>query len=291
MTKNKVVEMAWIIFGIILMNFGFFYFLLPIKLVTGGVSGIAVIFYQFEIGGFRILTSYTILILNAVFLLIGYLFMGKSYFSKTLFGSIFSPLVVFLFEFFSDDPMWLINQFSQNQLLIGSIIGALSIGFGLGTVFRYGGSTGGIDVLQNILHKKFHLSYHISFLVTDGIIVLAGFMIFRNIELFFFSIVTVFIFSRIIDNVSVQGRAGSTLFIITEKDENVKNAIYKSIDRGLTVVDAKGGYSGTDKKLLICVISTRELNFTKHVVENADPEAFTFIAQTKEAVGRGFSKD
>lgn len=291
MTKNKVVEMAWIIFGIILMNFGFFYFLLPIKLVTGGVSGIAVIIYQFEIGGFRILTSYTILILNAVFLLIGYLFMGKSYFSKTLFGSIFSPLVVFLFEFFSDDPMWLINQFSQNQLLIGSIIGALSIGFGLGTVFRYGGSTGGIDVLQNILHKKFHLSYHISFLVTDGIIVLAGFMIFRNIELFFFSIVTVFIFSRIIDNVSVQGRAGSTLFIITEKDENVKNAIYKSIDRGLTVVDAKGGYSGTDKKLLICVISTRELNFTKHVVENADPEAFTFIAQTKEAVGRGFSKD
>lgn len=291
MTKNKVVEMAWIIFGIILMNFGFFYFLLPIKLVTGGVSGIAVIIYQFEIGGFRILTSYTILILNAVFLLIGYLFMGKSYFLKTLFGSIFSPLVVFLFEFFSDDPMWLINQFSQNQLLIGSIIGALSISFGLGTVFRYGGSTGGIDVLQNILHKKFHLSYHISFLVTDGIIVLAGFMIFRNIELFFFSIVTVFIFSRIIDNVSVQGRAGSTLFIITEKDEDVKNAIYKSIDRGLTVVDAKGGYSGTDKKLLICVISTRELNFTKHVVENADPEAFTFIAQTKEAVGRGFSKD
>lgn len=291
MIKNKVTEMIWIILGIILMNFGFFYFLLPIKLVTGGVSGVAVILYQFEIGGFRILTSYTILALNAVFLLIGYLFMGKSYFLKTLFGSIFSPVVVFLFEFFSDDPTWFINQFSQNHLLIGSIIGALSIGFGLGTVFRYGGSTGGIDVLQNILHKKFHLSYNTSFLVTDGVIVLAGFILFRDIELFFFSIVTVFIFSRIIDNISVQGRAGSTLFIITEKDEEVKNAIYDSIDRGLTVVNAKGGYSGTDKKLLICVIATRELNFTKHVVENADPEAFTFIAQTKEAVGRGFSKD
>lgn len=284
--KTSMIEITQIIFGIILMNFGFYFFLLPNDLVTGGVSGIAVILNTFGIS-----PSLSILLMNIAFAILGLLTMGKNYFFKVILGSLVSPLVIFILEFLNIDQMLILNQLTESKLLISSLLGALSVGFGLGIVFRNGGSTGGIDILQNIMNKKHHLSYNVAFIFTDGIIVLIGLLFFRNIEHFLFSVGVVILSGLIIDNISILGRAGQTLFIVTEKEEEVKLAIFKELDRGTTVIDAKGGYSGKDKKLVICVTSKRELNLVRTVVDKADPDAFTFIAQTKEAVGRGFSRD
>lgn len=284
--KTSMIEITQIIFGIILMNFGFYFFLLPNDLVTGGVSGIAVILNTFGIS-----PSLSILLMNIAFAILGLLTMGKNYFFKVILGSLVSPLVIFILEFLNIDQMLILNQLTESKLLISSLLGALGVGFGLGIVFRNGGSTGGIDILQNIMNKKHHLSYNVAFIFTDGIIVLIGLLFFRNIEHFLFSVGVVILSGLIIDNISILGRAGQTLFIVTEKEEEVKLAIFKELDRGTTVIDAKGGYSGKDKKLVICVTSKRELNLVRTVVDKADPDAFTFIAQTKEAVGRGFSRD
>ena len=284
--KTSMIEITQIIFGIILMNFGFYFFLLPNDLVTGGVSGIAVILNTFGIS-----PSLSILLMNIAFAILGLLTMGKNYFFKVILGSLVSPLVIFILEFLNIDQMLILNQLTESRLLISSLLGALGVGFGLGIVFRNGGSTGGIDILQNIMNKKHHLSYNVAFIFTDGIIVLIGLLFFRNIEHFLFSVGVVILSGLIIDNISILGRAGQTLFIVTEKEEEVKLAIFKELDRGTTVIDAKGGYSGKNKKLVICVTSKRELNLVRTVVDKADPDAFTFIAQTKEAVGRGFSRD
>lgn len=284
--KTSMIEITQIIFGIILMNFGFYFFLLPNDLVTGGVSGIAVILNTLGIS-----PSLSILLMNIAFAILGLLTMGKNFFFKVILGSLVSPLVIFILEFLNIDQMLILNQLTESRLLISSLLGALGVGFGLGIVFRNGGSTGGIDILQNIMNKKYHLSYNVAFIFTDGIIVLIGLLFFRNIEHFLFSVGVVILSGLIIDNISILGRAGQTLFIVTEKEEEVKLAIFKELDRGTTVIDAKGGYSGKDKKLVICVTSKRELNLVRTVVDKADPDAFTFIAQTKEAVGRGFSRD
>lgn len=284
--KTSMIEITQIIFGIILMNFGFYFFLLPYDLVTGGVSGIAVILNTFGIS-----PSLSILLMNIAFAILGLLTMGKNFFFKVILGSLVSPLVIFILEFLNIDQMLILNQLTESRLLISSLLGALGVGFGLGIVFRNGGSTGGIDILQNIMNKKYHLSYNVAFIFTDGIVVLIGLLFFRNIEHFLFSVGVVILSGLIIDNISILGRAGQTLFIVTEKEEEVKLAIFKELDRGTTVIDAKGGYSGKDKKLVICVTSKRELNLVRTVVDKADPDAFTFIAQTKEAVGRGFSRD
>lgn len=286
LNKINLIETIQIIAGIILMNFGFYFFLLPTELVTGGVSGIAVILNTFGIS-----PSLSILALNIVCLLFGLFTMGKQFFLKTIMGSLFSPVVIVLLELLNVDPQIILNQLTESKLLVSSLLGALGIGFGLGIVFRNGGSTGGVDILQNVMHKKNHLSYNIAFLLTDGIIVLVGLLFFKNIENFLFSVGVVILSGLIIDNISILGRAGQTLFIVTEKEEAVKQAIFKELDRGTTIIDAKGGYSGKDKKLVICVTSKRELNLIRAVVDKADPDAFTFIAQTKEAVGRGFSRD
>lgn len=286
LNKINLIETIQIIAGIILMNLGFYFFLLPTELVTGGVTGIAVILNTFGIS-----PSLSILALNIVFLLFGLFTMGKQFFLKTIMGSLFSPVVIVLLELLNVDPQIILNQLTESKLLVSSLLGALGIGFGLGIVFRNGGSTGGVDILQNVMHKKNHLSYNIAFLLTDGIIVLVGLLFFKNIENFLFSVGVVILSGLIIDNISILGRAGQTLFIVTEKEEAVKQAIFKELDRGTTIIDAKGGYSGKDKKLVICVTSKRELNLIRAVVDKADPDAFTFIAQTKEAVGRGFSRD
>lgn len=286
LNKINLIETTQIIAGIILMNFGFYFFLLPTELVTGGVTGIAVILNTFGIS-----PSLSILALNIVCLLFGLFTMGKQFFLKTIMGSLFSPVVIVLLELLNVDPQIILNQLTESKLLVSSLLGALGIGFGLGIVFRNGGSTGGVDILQNVMHKKNHLSYNIAFLLTDGIIVLVGLLFFKNIENFLFSVGVVILSGLIIDNISILGRAGQTLFIVTEKEEAVKQAIFKELDRGTTIIDAKGGYSGKDKKLVICVTSKRELNLIRAVVDKADPDAFTFIAQTKEAVGRGFSRD
>ncbi len=286
LNKINLIETIQIIAGIILMNFGFYFFLLPTELVTGGVTGIAVILNTFGIS-----PSLSILALNIVCLLFGLFTMGKQFFLKTIMGSLFSPVVIVLLELLNVDPQIILNQLTESKLLVSSLLGALGIGFGLGIVFRNGGSTGGVDILQNVMHKKNHLSYNIAFLLTDGIIVLVGLLFFKNIENFLFSVGVVILSGLIIDNISILGRAGQTLFIVTEKEEAVKQAIFKELDRGTTIIDAKGGYSGKDKKLVICVTSKRELNLIRAVVDKADPDAFTFIAQTKEAVGRGFSRD
>lgn len=286
MKKDRIQELTLIICGIVLMNLGFYFFYLPMKLVTGGVTGLSVIFVEFKIEAWI-----TILVLNVIFLFIGLIFLGKSFFLKTILGSLFSPFVIFILQTFNVSERFIIDHLSETPLLVSAILGSLLVGFGLAIVFRNGGSTGGMDIAQIIMHKKYHQNYTFSFLITDGLIVLIGYIVFRDIEILLFSITSVILLSYIIDQYSIKGRAGSTLFIVTKKPTAVKDAIYKAVDRGVTMVDAKGGYSEEDKTLVICVVNKRELNLTRHIIEETDSEAFTFISQTKEAVGRGFSRD
>ncbi len=286
MKKDKILELLLIISGIILMNLGFYFFFLPMDLVTGGVTGISVIVETLNIDAWI-----TILVLNIIFMFGGLIFLGKEFFLRTIFGSLFSPFIVFLLQIFNVPEDLIINQLTETPLLVSAVLGSLLVGFGLGIVFRNGGSTGGMDIAQVIMHKKYHQNYTFSFLITDGVIVLLGFLVFRDVEKLLFSIASVILMSIIIDNYSIKGRAGSTLFIVTNKPLLVRDAIFAAVDRGVTMINAKGGYSNADKTLVICVVNKRELNLIREVVKNTDTDSFTFIAQTKEAVGRGFTRD
>ncbi len=289
--KEFVMETLQIIIGIIIMNLGFYFFFLPTHLIIGGVTGMSILLEKANLfTNMPVFYSLVIFILNLIFLLIGLIFLGKEFFLKTIFGSLFVPFVLFILELSGIDQHYIINQISEPlRLVIAAVLGSLIVSSGLGLVFRNSGSTGGIDIAQIILNRKYHRSFIFSFLVTDGLVVLAGLFVYQNVELFLFSIGSVILSSIIVDNISIRGRAGQTLFIITNKANEVKQAIYETIERGTTIIDVKGGYSGEVKQLVICVIQTRQLNLTRHVIQQVDKDAFTFIAQTKEAVGYGFT--
>lgn len=282
--RDFLIENAIIVFGTILLNVAFYFFFLPNELVTGGVLGLSVIINHYGIN-----PSYTVFVLNGLFLIAAFVFMGKRYGIRSIFTSLLSPVIIFIFEQSKIPQTLIIDQLTEAPLLMSAVLGSVLTGVGLGLVFRNGGSTGGVDILQNILNQKLHVDYKTIFLVTDGIVVLVGLVVFKDIQMFLFAIGSIMLFSIIIDNLSISGRAGHTLFIVTEKADEVKEQIYKRIKRGTTIINARGGYSEDEKNLIICVINRRQLNLARHVISEADPDAFTFIAQTKEAVGRGFT--
>lgn len=285
--KNKrefIVENLAILVGTILLNLGFYFFFTPTNLVSGGVLGTSII-----LGKFGVPYWLTVLILNLFFLIIGFLVLGTKYGLRSIYASALGPTIVFILEKFVPDTFF-IDHLTEAPLLISTVIGSIFTGLGLGIVFRNGGSTGGVDILQNIMHEKFHVGYQTAFIITDGIVIFIGLLVFRDLQVFLYAIGAVFLFSLIIDHLSIAGRAGHTLFIVTDKPEKMKEEIHEKLERGTTVLDVKGGYSDENKKLIICVINKRQLNYARHLIDKTDPNAFTFIAQTKEAVGLGFTR-
>lgn len=285
MIKKIVSEYSQIAFGVTIMTLGFYYFLLPENLVIGGTMGLAVLFKD------QINPSIFLYIVNTALLIVGLVILGKDFFLKTVFGTLASPTILFILELIGSDETWIMNQITDSKLLIAAVSGSILVGVGLGVVFRFGGTTGGIDVVQSIIHKKLHIPYQFIFFFTDGLVVLLSLIFFKNIELFIYAVASVFLISIIVDNVSIKGRAGQTIFVITKKPELIKQAIYDTIDRGCTLIDAEGGFSGIKSKMVICTMRNREVNKMRSVIERIDSEAFTFMTDTKEAVGRGFSKE
>lgn len=285
MIKKIVSEYSQIAFGVTIMTLGFYYFLLPENLVIGGTMGLAVLFKD------QINPSIFLYIVNTALLIVGLVILGKDFFLKTVFGTLASPTILFILELIGSDEAWIMNQITDSKLLIAAVSGSILVGVGLGVVFRFGGTTGGMDVVQSIIHKKLHIPYQFIFFFTDGLVVLLSLIFFKNIELFIYAVASVFLISIIVDNVSIKGRAGQTIFVITKKPELIKQAIYDTIDRGCTLIDAEGGFSGIKSKMVICTMRNREVNKMRSVIERIDSEAFTFMTDTKEAVGRGFSKE
>jgi len=275
-----------IVFGTFLLAFGFQFFLLPEGLITGGVMGISVLL--------PINPSLFILCANLVLLVIGFIFLGKEFLIKTVFATLLSPALVFLFEQTIPNNSFIIENIApEYRLMISAISGSFIAGVGLGIVFRGGGSTGGIDIVQQILNKKFRLPYSIAIFLTDGIVVLiSAIHYFRHqqIEYFFFSIIGVLIFSFVIEYLTIEGRSGYTVFIITNKYSEIRDQIYEKTARGVTKIEVFGGYSQEKKDLIVCTIHKKQITILKEILKSVDPMAFIVVNKTQEVIGDGFFK-
>lgn len=283
MSQKRIKEFLDITLGVTLLSLGFYFFLLPLNLVIGGMMGLAVIIEYF----IPISTSVFLFIANIALLVVGYMALGKNFFLKTIYGTLLMPVIIFILEHLAS-PDLILGSIEQNPLLIASLGGSLGVGIGLGLAIRNGATTGGIDVVQNIIHKFMHVPFSTAMYATDGVIVAAGMLVF-GIERGIYAIASIYLIGYIIDLVSIKGRRGRTAYIITEKADIIKEAIFSEIDRGVTIIDAVGGYSNTPKKMLICTLNQREYYQLKRLVEERDKNAFMIIGSTKEVVGKGFS--
>ncbi|WP_018921950.1 YitT family protein [Salsuginibacillus kocurii] len=250
-------------------------FLLPNRIASGGVSGFATIIYDV----FAILPAITLWSLNIPLFLLGLLLLGGlKYGAKTIIGTLFLPFVVYLTQDWSP---------ATTDPLLGAIFGGIGVGLGLGLVFRAHASTGGTDLAAQIINKYTGASLGACVFVMDGLIVLTSAFVF-SLEYALYALISLFITGKTIDLVQTGLGYAKIALVISEKEEQVRSAILYEIDRGVTRLDAQGGYTDKKRPVLMCVVDRHEVTKLKQVVEHVDPAAFVIVTNATEVLGEGF---
>ncbi|WP_239255201.1 YitT family protein [Listeria ilorinensis] len=274
-TWQKVIEYVYVVLGAAIIALAFNVLLLPNHIASGGVSGISTII--------NYLTGWTPAFiqwaLNIPLFIAGIFFLGYQFGIKTFIGTMTVPLFVYLTQ--GLEP-W------TKEPLVAALFGGVLVGIGLGIVFRGKASTGGTDVVAQILHRYTHLSLGICVALIDGLVVISAMFVF-DIESGLYALIGLFATSKTIDLVQVGLNQSKTVLIISNNQEAIREAILFKIDRGITRLSAKGGYTDEDKQILLCVIAQREFSRLREVVKEIDPTAFVVVMSASEVMGEGFT--
>lgn len=268
--------------GIFLMAAGFFYFMVPYNLITGGVGGASIVLQ--EAFGFNLLV--VVYTLNIGFLLIGLLVYGRGFFMKTIYGSILYPVAltvyVYLESVFGIVPI-------TDDLLLAVIFSAVLMGGGFGLVIRHGGSTGGADIPIKLMYDFVKVPFSVAVYVIDGSIVVLGALVF-GLEIGMYSVVAVFLIGFISDYVVTGGKKTISIHIITDHADAIKQLIFERLDRGVSMIPITGGYSNSRKTMMVCVALRKEYYSVIQAVHDADKRAFVYVNTSSEVLGEGFDE-
>jgi len=272
-----LISMAGITLGSAIYAAGFDIFIKPNHIAPGGFIGIAVILnHYFSFINIGVL----VIILNIPLFIIGLKRIGWHFLFGTVVGTLLSSVFVDLFA--PHLPLL------QTDAILATIYGGFLMGAGIGIIFRSYGSTGGSDLLGQIIYDYTGLPFSQAMMVIDvTIIVLAG-IVFRSINISLYSIIAELVSNKTIDIVQSGLTFSKAVYIITQKPILMKDAILHEIKRGITEITAMGGYTGEIKKVLLVVVPHTQVSKLKRVVKETDPESFVIIAELSEVIGTGF---
>ena len=279
--KDRIKRYSFLVIGCFLLAFAFNVFFSPNNLVTGGVSGISIVINNV----FGISTSLFIAITYLVLLLFSYIFLGYDSTKYSVIGSILYPLFVYL----TKDMAELIYFDVDNMLLI-AIFGAVISGVGSGLTFKYGFSTGGGDIVSQIMSKYLKISIGTSMKIMNFIIIIgSGFFLKSGVvyawENVFYAIISVYIMTFLTDKVLLGISDSKSFYIITEHETAIKNFLMNELGRGVTVLEGRGGYTGDRKKVLLCAIPTKEYFLAKEGILEIDKDAIVLMNDLYQSTG------
>lgn len=253
-------------------------FLIPSGLITGGATGIALAANRFS----GLPVSAVLLVVNVVMLVAGWILLGRRFALSTLASTFLSPLTLAIWEKLFE------NYVLTDDLVLSTIFAGLGIGISLGIVIRSGGSTGGMDIPPLVLQKYFHIPVAASMTVFDLIILIAQ-AVSSPKEQVLYGIVLVFVYTIVLDKVILLGEHRTEVKIISTHTDEIRSVILSELDRGVTLLNAEGGYLRQPGQLLLTVISNRQLPRLEKMVRAIDPACFMVVSEVTEVRGRGFS--
>jgi len=283
MNKEKYLRYFYFIIGIIIVSISYNSFVLPSNIVYG-VGGIGVILKKI----YNIDPFITIFISSFLLLILSFILIGKEKTMNSFVGSLLFPIVVKLTE-----NIHLIDA-SEVDLIVIVLFGAVITGFGMGLVFKSGFTTGGTDILNQIVSKYFSMSLGNAMFFTDGMIVLIGAFVF-GVETILYSIISLYLLSVLTDKVVMGISNSKAFYIITENETTVKKYLIYNMKHNVTVLEGSGGFTGNRKKLLMCIVPTREYFKIKAEIAKIDKNAFFVVTDAYEVSGGrwfyGFNKN
>lgn len=278
--KGKIVqfliECIGTIIGSVIMACGIAFFLLPNQLSSGGVSGIATIAYYL----FNFPMGLVIISLNIPLFLFSIFKLGKSFFLKSIIGTSFLSLFIDLFDKF--------EPFTQDRFL-ACIYGGILTGIGSAIILKFHSSTGGTEIISNIV-KKFKPNIRISNIIMffDIAVVTLNVVFFKEIEVGLYSAIAIYLMGKMIDIVFEGIYFTKLIVIVSDKNEQISKKIGNEVKRGTTGLFGKGMYTDKEKLILLCAASRGDISKIKFVAKKIDPKCFIIVTNSREVVGQGF---
>jgi uncharacterized membrane-anchored protein YitT (DUF2179 family) len=277
-SRQSLIDFLLILLGGLVQALAMRLFLIPANLVSGGVSGAAQLINHYTHWpiGLMILAG------NIPLFFLGWRHLGGPRFALR------TALSVLSFSIFTDLlAFFLPVQGIVHDLVLNSLYGAVVLGIGLGLVYRGRGTSGGSDILGRILNDRLGISISQAYLLTDSLVILLAGFIFTW-ENALYALVVTYVSGLAAEMVLEGSDVFRTALIITAAPEAVTQKILYEMERGVTILSGKGGYTGADRPVLYCVVTRAEVSQIKSIIKEADPSAFIVIGQAHEALGEGF---
>ena len=276
--RRNLADLSLVVLGSIIMGIGYSLFLIPHHFVPGGVSGIAMIVNYFS----RWPLGMLIMVLNIPVFVLGVKIMGKKYALRSLLGMVISSLFI---DFFQE--ILQLKSATDNAIL-AAIYGGFMLGVGLGMVFRGRASTGGSDILGQILNRWTGMSVGIGIMLIDFFIISASGVAFRQLEAPLYGYIVLFISSNVIDMILEGWNYTKMVLITSTRTEEIQDFILNTLDRGGTALKSRGLYLNRDGETILTVIHRKQLPELRQFVKSVDPGAFVIINDTYAVLGKGF---
>jgi uncharacterized membrane-anchored protein YitT (DUF2179 family) len=267
-----------IVVGSVVMALAYNLFLIPHHIVPGGAGGVAMILNYF----FSTPVGLTILVINIPLFVLGIKTLGRTYGVKSILGIAVSSLLIDGLNY-----VFHLGSATENPIL-ACIFGGILLGAGLGLVFRGGGSTGGSDIVGQVLGRYTNLSTGTAILVVDFVVISAAGLCFGQLESALYGYLNLYLQTRAIDLVLEGLSYTRALFIISDSAQAIAEAITSKMNRGATVLNATGAYSQERKDMVFSVMAKREVSKAREIVREIDPRAFVIITDVYEVLGEGF---
>jgi uncharacterized membrane-anchored protein YitT (DUF2179 family) len=277
----KIKNIFFILVGSAIFSFGIVHFNMQNNLAEGGFTGITLLLYFL----FHLDPSYTNLILNIPVFFIGWKLLGRNVFLYTVIGTVSVSVFLWLFQRYQFHiPL-------NDDLALAALFAGVFIGIGLGIIFRFGGTTGGVDIIARLAQKYAGWSMGKTMFMFDAVVITLSLIFYLSYREAMYTLVAVFVGARVIDFMQEGAYAARGAMIISEKNDEISAKIMKEMDRGVTALKGHGSFTKQEKDVLYCVVGRNEIVRLKNLVTSVDPHAFVSVSVVHDVLGEGFTLD
>lgn len=275
--KRTALDGLFYVMGSVLYALSVNIFTAPNQIAPGGVTGVATLLNF--LWGTPIGTM--ILLVNLPLLIAAWFRLGKAFTVRTLIVTVLSSVII-------DATAPFLPVFRGDKMLI-ALFGGVLAGAGLGLIYMRGATTGGTEVVARLLERKFrHIPIGRLILLVDALVVAASALVYRNVETALYAMVLIFVSTSLMDALVYGGDKGKMLLIMSKREREIADAVLERMERGVTMLNATGAYTGGDRRVLLCAVRRSEMYELRSLVTDIDPGAFMIVVSTDEVLGEGF---
>jgi len=277
----KLKNVILILLGAAIMSFGLVHFNMQNALGEGGFTGITLLIYNLT----GISPSITNILLNIPLFFVGYKLLGKKTFLYTLIGTIAVSVFIAIFEKYQ------IHIPLKDDLMLAALFAGVCIGVGLGIIFRYGGTTGGVDIIARLMFKYKGWSMGKTMFMFDFCVIVLSLVTYLDYKQAMYTLVLVYIGSRVIDFIQEGAYAARGVMIISNSNSVIAEKINQQMERGVTLLKGVGSYTKQERDVIYCVVGSNEIVRLKSIITSIDPHAFVSVSVVHDVLGEGFTLD